>query len=123
LLSPEEKEILKSGEYYNRRGYYKFLRSKRVEKMNQDIEFLERKVVEPWLQLRLDVSDKYESMPTDFQKLITKMHPRLEDMMNFWEKFVIFREKADDPIDKIYEIVMTKIDIRCEICYTFLLTN
>ena len=51
------------------------------------------------------------------------MHPRLNDMMVFWEKFVIFREKSEDPIDKIYEIVMTKIDIRCEICFPFLLTN
>jgi len=40
LLSTEEKEILREGEYYNRRGYYKFLKSKKLEKLQQEIRFL-----------------------------------------------------------------------------------
>lgn len=77
----------------------------------------------PWNGIDLDSSDRYEEMPEQFQKLITKMHPKLNKMMLFWKKFVIFREKPDDPLDKIYETVMTKLDIRCDVCFTFLTTN
>ena len=38
-------------------------------------------------------------------------------MITFWERFVVFREHAEDPQDKIYEMVMTRIDIMCEICF------
>jgi hypothetical protein len=44
-------------------------------------------------------------------------------MINFWERFVIFREKAENTADRIYELVMTKIDINCEICYIPMATN
>jgi len=44
-------------------------------------------------------------------------------MIIFWEKFVIFREKAEIPSDRIYEFVFTKIDVYCDICYTPLQTN
>lgn len=70
------------------------------------------------MALELEVSDQYEKMPPEFQYLISKVHPRLKDMINFWERFVIFREKAELPCDRIYEFVFTKIDVICEICYT-----
>jgi hypothetical protein len=62
-------------------------------------------------------------MPEDFQSLIPKIHPRLKDMINFWERFVIFREKAETPADKIYEHVMKRSDFICEICYAPMQNN
>ena len=118
MLSTEEKQILKDGEYYNRRGYYKFLKSKKLERLNKDLLMLEQKVNGAWNTMDLQTSDQYEKMPKEFQNLISKVHPRIKDMIKFWEKFVIFREKAETPNDKIYEFVFTKIDLNCEICYS-----
>ena len=44
-------------------------------------------------------------------------------MIKFWERFVIYREKADNHEDKIYEYVFTKNDLICEICYTPMTSN
>ena len=66
LLSFEEKQILKDGEYYNRRGYYKFLKSKKLEKLNSDIAYLEKKVNNPWGHVSIETSDQYERMPLEF---------------------------------------------------------
>ena len=44
-------------------------------------------------------------------------------MISFWERFVIFREKAETPADRIYEFVFTKIDMCCEICFTPMSSN
>ena len=44
-------------------------------------------------------------------------------MISFWEKFVIFREKAETPQDRIYEHIFTKLDIMCEVCFTPFQTN
>ena len=66
LLSSEEKEILRDGEYYNRRGYYKFLKSKKLEKLNSELKYLEAKVSTPWNNVDLYTSDQFEKMPSEF---------------------------------------------------------
>ena len=123
LLSTEEKEILREGEYYNRRGYYKFLKSKKLEKLNQEIRFLQAKATGTWHNLDMRTSDQYEKMPMEFQSLFTKSHPRLSEMIEFWERFVVFREKALTSKDKLYELVMTRIDIFCDICSAPMMNN
>jgi hypothetical protein len=58
----------------------------------------------------METSDKYEKMPDEFQKLFPKMHSRIKDIMEMWQKFVIFSEKPEKPEDKIYQGVMTRTD-------------
>ena len=44
-------------------------------------------------------------------------------MIEFWERFVVFREKAITQKDKLYELVMTRIDICCDICFAPMQNN
>jgi len=59
----------------------------------------------------------------EFQSLFTKSHPRLSEMIEFWERFVVFREKALTSKYKLYELVMTRIDIFCDICSAPMMNN
>ena len=40
LLSTEEQQVLKNGDYFNRKGYFKFLTSKKLERLLREIESL-----------------------------------------------------------------------------------
>lgn len=53
-------------------------------------------------KLDRDLSDQYEHLPIFFQYLVPKTHLNLVQMIEFYDRFEIKKEKPRDPYDRAF---------------------
>lgn len=72
--------------------------------------------------LSIELSDQYESLPIFFQQLVPKTHLNLVQIIQFYDRFVIRKEKPTDSYEEIYlQIFRANFSsdsvTNCEVCY------